>query len=229
MVCPSIFSQILFGPLSRPCNQPSGIPCLRSCARPECFQTIFCRTGRPNAKCAAQSSCEEDCHEFTLDDGTQCWGNRENKQCAIKSPGAMSTFYLSASFSLRKHPRLLFLHAPRDPFCICSRLSGSNLCDVCVCTYVCVYTCASGTLCLSVFSIHLRVNAAFYHPALTVESTTGCSSAADCDCPTEGGWWPGWCDQGNCWYVRPSYLEFSFPLSLVRATVTRYPLFEIMR
>ena len=84
MVCPSIFSQILFGPLSRPCNQPSGIPCLRSCARPECFQTIFCRTGRPNAKCAAQSSCEEDCHEFTLDDGTQCWGNRENKQCAIK-------------------------------------------------------------------------------------------------------------------------------------------------
>ena len=86
MVCPSIFSQILFGPLSRPCNQPSGIPCLRSCARPECFQTIFCRTGRPNAKCAAQSSCEEDCHEFTLDDGTQCWGNRENKQCAIKSP-----------------------------------------------------------------------------------------------------------------------------------------------
>jgi hypothetical protein len=143
--------------------------------------------------------------------------------------GAMSTFYLSASFSLRKHPRPLFLHAPRDPFCICSRLSGSNLCDVCVCTYVCVYTCASGTLCLSVFSIHLRVNAAFYHPALTVESTTGCSSAADCDCPTEGGWWPGWCDQGNCWYVRPSSLEFSFPLSLVRATVTRYPLFEIMR
>ena len=149
------------------------------------------------------------------------------KSCKKCPTGAMSTFYLSASFSLRKHPRLLFLHAPRDPFCICSRLSGSNLCDVCVCTYVCVYT--SGTLCLSVFSIHLRVNAAFYHPALTVESTTGCSSAADCDCPTEGGWWPGWCDQGNCWYVRPSSLEFSFPLSLVRATVTRYPLFEIMR
>ena len=52
--------------------------------------------------------------------------------------GAMSTFYLSASFSLRKHPRPLFLHAPRDPFCICSRLSGSNLCDVCVCVHICV-------------------------------------------------------------------------------------------
>ena len=151
------------------------------------------------------------------------------KSCKKCPTGAMSTFYLSASFSLRKCPRLLFLHAPRDPFCTCSRLSGSNLCDVCVCTCVCVYTCASGTLCLSVSSIHLRVNAAFYHPALTVESTTACSSAADCDCPTEGGWWPGWCDQGNCWYVRPSSLEFSFPLSLVRATVTRYPLFEIMR
>ena len=57
-----------------------------------------------------------------------------------------------------------------------------------------------------------------YHPALTVESTTGCSSAADCDCPTEGGWWPGWCDQGNCWYVRPSSLKSFLALSLVRAT-----------
>ena len=57
-----------------------------------------------------------------------------------------------------------------------------------------------------------------YHPALTVESTTGCSSAADCDCPTEGGWVPGWCDQGNCWYVRPSSLKSFLALSLVRAT-----------
>ena len=35
----------------------------------------------------------------------------------------------------------LFLHAPRDPFCICSCLSGSNLCDVCVHICVCLYLC----------------------------------------------------------------------------------------
>ena len=60
------------------------------------------------------------------------------KSCKKCPTGAMSTFYLSASFSLRKRPRLLFLHAPRDPFCTCSRLSGSNLCDVCVCVHICV-------------------------------------------------------------------------------------------
>ena len=64
-------------------------------------------------------------------DGDFIWDadGREEKHpalCRIKEAttpptGAMSTFYLSASFSLRKHSRLLFLHAPRDPFCICSR------------------------------------------------------------------------------------------------------------